>query len=194
MSKFRGAGKWRTEGPARTNTGSSIRGEPSFEWLQYIFLIDSVLGKISAPIPIPDDEFPIRTPGTGIAVPLGTESTEPRLRASIAAELDNTAMQTGIPIAAVDQDVPVLPTPDQAQPFREIHIRRTNQPSSQRDSGTSVPSGSSMGKPQRKKSSFRSALGRLFGKKSKNGGSSPPEHGASGMRAGQHRSVSLRLC
>ncbi|KAE9381688.1 hypothetical protein N431DRAFT_491010 [Stipitochalara longipes BDJ] len=171
MSKFRGAGKWRSEGPSRTNTGSSIRG------------------KISAPIPIPDDEFPIRSPGTGIAVPLGTDGVEARLRASIATELDNTALQTGIPIVStVDPKLPIQSTAGQAQPFREIQIPRTNQPSSQRDSGTSVPSGSSMGKPQRKKSSFRSALGRLFGKRSKNGGTSPPEQGTSGMKAGQHRS------
>src|SRR5882672_8184162 len=109
-----------------------------------------MLGKISAPIPIPDDEFPIRTPGTGMAVPLGTDGIEPRLRASIAAELDNTALQTGVPTSStVDPKLPILSTPDQAQPFREIQIRRTNQPSSQRESGTSVPSGSSVGKPQR---------------------------------------------
>jgi hypothetical protein len=155
------------------------------------FTTDSALGKISAPIPIPDDEFPIRSPGTGIAVPLGTDGVEAHLRASIATELDNTALQTGIPIlTTVDPKLPIQSTAGQAQPFRELPVRRTNQPSSQRDSGTSVPSGSSMGKPQRKKSSFRSALGRLFGKKSKNGGTSPPEQGAGGMKAGQHRSVS----
>jgi hypothetical protein len=56
MSKFRGPTKWRTDGPVRTNTGSSIRG------------------KISAPIIADDDEFPIRLPGTSIATPLGKES------------------------------------------------------------------------------------------------------------------------
>jgi hypothetical protein len=154
-----------------------------------------VIGKISAPIPIQDDdEFPIRTPGAGIATPLGTEGTETRLRVSIAADLDNTSLQAGIPISnTADPKLPIQSIAGPAQPFREIQIRRTNQPSMQRNSGASVPSRSSMGKPQRKKSSFRSALGRLFGKKSKNGGASPPEQGASGMRAGQHRSVSLHL-
>jgi hypothetical protein len=194
MSKFRG-GRWRSDGPARTNTGSSIRGETSFEWLRCRFITNWKIGKISAPIPIQDDdEFPIRTPGAGIAMPLGSEAIESRLRASIAAELDNTALQTVMPINnTMDPKAPVQSTLGPAEQFREVPIRRTNQPSTQRDSGASMPSGSSIGKPQRKKSSFRSALGRLFGKKSKNGGASPPEQGVSGMRAGQHRSVSLLL-
>ncbi len=151
-------------------------------------------GKISAPIPFQDDdEFPIRTPGTGIATPLGSDGTEARLRASLAAEIDNKALQTGIPISNTENpNLSIHPAAAPTQPVPETQTRRTNQPTELRDSGTSIPSASSIGKPQRKKSSFRSALSRLFGKKSKNGGlAGAQEPGASGARAGQHRSVSL---
>jgi hypothetical protein len=194
MSKFRGAGKWRSDGPTRTNTGSSIRGKMFFKASHGKFVANLAQGKISAPIPFPadDDEFPIRTPGAGIATPLGSDGVETRLRASIAAELDNTALQTGIRMSnTVDPKLSVQSAAGPPQAFPETQIRRTNQPSALRNSGTSVPSGSSIGKPQRKKSSFRSALGRLFGKKSKNGGStSPREQSVGGVKAGQHRSVS----
>jgi hypothetical protein len=171
------------------NTGSSIRGKMFFESFYRKFIANLPRGKISAPIPFPtdDDEFPIRTPGAGIATPLGSEGMETRLRASIAAELDNTALQTGIPMSnTIDPKLSMSSTAGPPQILPE-----TNHPSALRNSGTSVPSGSSIGKPQRKKSSFRSALSRMFGKKSKNGGStSPQEQDASGVKAGQHRSVS----
>ena len=159
---------------------------------KWTYLINAGQGKISAPIPFPDDdEFPIRSPGSGIATPLGKEPIGPPLRGSIAEELDNMAVQTGIPASrAVDPKLsnPALAGP--TQPYLEPQIRRSFQPSALRNSETSMPSASSAGKPQRKKSSFRSALGRLFGKKSKNSGSSSPQAQiAGGGRADQHRSV-----
>jgi hypothetical protein len=178
MSKFRGAGKWRNEGPVRTNTGSSIRG------------------RIGPPIPIPDDdEFPIRSPGTGIATPLGNEALERqfRLRASTASEHDHALQQTDDAVVAPLEPAGQAPSPptQTTQVSQEAGVRRTNQPSALRNSQTSVPSGSSAGKPQRKKSSLRSVFGRLFGKKRKDSNSSSTrEQGAGGMRAGQHRSVS----
>ena len=137
MSKFRG-GKRRTDGPSRANTGSSIRG------------------RIGPPIPIPDDdEFPIRSPGTGIATPLATDGNERKfpLRSSTTAERDSAAQQA----------------------------------STLRYSQISAPSGSSIEKPQRKKSSLKSVFGRLFGKKRKPSNAS---NGQNGSPARQHRSVS----
>ena len=175
MNKLRGPGKWRSEGgPVRTNTGSSIRGKI-----------------ISPPIPFPeDDEFPIRAPGTGIATPLGTEGVDNsmRLRGSTATELDNTGYQTGT--AVTDLIDPTMETPVPAQQSQESPPRFLN-PGALRTSMDSMPSGLSVAKPQRKKSSLRSVLGRLFGKKRK-GSASPTsqDQGLTNVRAEAHRSVS----
>ncbi len=178
MSKFRGAGKWRVEGPVRTNTGSSIRGKT-----------------ISQPIPFPDDdEFPIRTPGTGIALPLGADGIE-RLRLSTAnSELDNAPHQTddftsGTWTPPMPREAP--PPPPEAQVPRITQGHKPNQPSGLRNSATSVLDAQSIEKPQRKKSSMRSVFGRLFGKKRKDSTSSDKRaaSGSSDIRAGQHRSV-----
>ncbi|KAK0119190.1 hypothetical protein ONS96_012254 [Cadophora gregata f. sp. sojae] len=181
MSKFRGTGKWRAEGPARSNTGTSIRGKT-----------------ISQPIPFPDDdEFPIRTPGSGIALPLGADGIE-RLRESTATdEIDSTSHQTGIAVSdyTTGTRTPPMPTEPppplpEAQVMRNIQGHRPNQPSGLRNSIASVPDAPSIDKPQRKKSSLRSVFGKLFGKKRK--GSSPSSSkrasGTSDVRAGQHRS------
>jgi len=180
MSKFRSPGKWKADGPARTNTGSSIRG------------------KIGPPIPIPDDdEFPIRTPGTGIATPLSGTVEQPLvLRASTAT--DRSAQQIGIATSDVSELRQSSSTPP--QPPVEEPFRRTTQPSALRNSNlrnsmASVPSGSSGGKPQRKKSSLRSVLGKLFGRKRKAGSTSSNEKDKSSsvLRADQHRSVGILL-
>jgi hypothetical protein len=175
MNKLRGPGKWGSEGgPVRTNTGSSIRGKI-----------------ISPPIPFPeDDEFPIRAHGTGIAPPLGTEGVDNsmRLRGSTAAELDNTCYQTGA--AVTDFIDPTMETPVPAQQSQESPLRFLN-PGALRTSMGSMPSGTSVGKPQRKKSYLRSVLGRLFGKKRK-GSASPTsqDQDLNNVRAEAHRSVS----
>ncbi|KAG4427449.1 hypothetical protein IFR05_017068 [Cadophora sp. M221] len=179
MSKFRGAGKWRAEGPARSNTGTSIRGKT-----------------ISQPIPFPDDdEFPIRTPGSGIALPLSADGIE-RLRVSTPnGEMDTTTHQTGIAVTdyMAGTRTPTMPTEPppplpEAQVTRTIQGHRPNQPSGLRNSIASVPNPPSI--PQRKKSSLRSVFGKLFGKKRK--GSSPSsskrDSGSGDVRAGQHRS------
>jgi len=176
MSKFRSPGKWKPDGITRTNTGGSIRG------------------KIGPPIPIPDDdEFPIRTPGTGIATPLGTGSVEktPGLRGSTAT--DRSIQQTGIGAGDFADRTQSASIP--AQSSTEEPLRRTTQPSALRISTASIPSGASVEKPQRKKSSLRSVFGRLFGKKRKGGSTSSNEKDQSpnGLRADQHRSVSA-LC
>ncbi|TVY80651.1 hypothetical protein LSUE1_G006509 [Lachnellula suecica] len=162
MSKFRS--------PGRTNTGTSIRG------------------KIGPPIPMPDDdEFPIRTPGAGIATPLGDGIAEPLgLRGSTAT--DYLTHKIGTPPR--DSPEPIHDASVPAQSSIEEPFRRAAQPSPLRTSMGTAPSKISSSKPQRKKSSLRSVLGKLFGKKRKSGSttSNEKEQRASGLRAEQHRS------
>jgi hypothetical protein len=179
MSKFRGPAKWRADGPTRTNTGSSIRGKP-----------------ISNPILLTeDDEFPIRTPGTGIATLVGTEGVEKQLhlRASAIVRPNSKVNSQNIPSSDVaepstaEEPAPVTPP----QPSYVPPSPPQRQPAPVRNSTTSKPSGSSEGKPQRKKSSLRSVFGRLFGKKQKTSPSTSPRiPERSDLRVGQHRSVS----
>lgn len=166
MSKFR-----------RQGTGQSVRGKT-----------------ISHPIPFPDDdEFPIRTPGTGIAMPLGSDAeNQIRIRESVATQLETTSHQTGIAVSDfIDPGAAAQSGPMPLQPSPEPPVRRTNQPSHLRSSTASKNTGSSVGRPQRKKSTMRAVFGRLFGKRRKgSGSSSPKEQGPNEIRAGQHRSVS----
>ncbi|TVY46180.1 hypothetical protein LCER1_G009380 [Lachnellula cervina] len=170
MSKFRSPGKWKPDGVARANTGGSIRG------------------RIGPPIPIPDDdEFPIRTPGTGIATPVGTGSVERSIGRRGSTATDHSLQQTGNSASGFTDRPRSASIP--AQPVAEELPRRTTQPGALRNSTASIPSGSSVEKPQRKKSSLRSVLGKLFGKKRKGGSNSSNEKGKStgGVRD-QHRS------
>jgi hypothetical protein len=175
MRKFKGAGR-KPATPSRSNTTSSIRG------------------KISAPIPIStaDDEFPIRTPGTGIAMPLGQEGLERELRAAPTPLQVETVKQEEADISAPVEEQPrAAPSePPPTVPSHENPAPQARQVSPLRGSGVSNPSGSSIEKPQRKKSTLRSVLGRLFGKKRKSGSSADGIH-ASSPRAGQHRSVRI---
>lgn len=165
MSKFRGSGKWKPDGPARTNTGSSIRG------------------RISAPIIAGDDEFPIRLPCAGIAAPLERDSMErqPQLRSSTSSGQ----------ILQPDRIASPRASPPPAQPSHEPPPP-PNQPSALRTSAVSNPLNSNDGKAQRKKSSLGSVFRKIFGTK-KRKDSLSSRGGAQGpgdFRAGQHRSVS----
>lgn len=161
-SRTRGADK-----PARTNTGASIRGKT-----------------ISHPIPIPDDdEFAIRTPGTGIALPLGPEALERemRLRTSTATE---ELHPSAPPSMESDGMAQTTTYPTNQSPHAQVS--RVQLPKTTRDSVSgSVPSGSSVGKPKR---SFKSMLGRMFGKKKKHSLGTSSKSGSEALRAGQHRS------
>jgi hypothetical protein len=171
------AAKWRADKPARANTGASIRGKT-----------------ISNPIPIPDDdEFPIRTPGTGIALPLGTEALERemRLRTSIATE----ELHPSQPPEDDSEQTVAQTTTFSTDQSVQAEVRHTRMPTianaALRNSvAGSVPSGSSAGRPERKKSSLKSVLGRLFGKKRKPSSSSISKLNTNSLRADQHRSVS----
>ncbi|KAI9053372.1 hypothetical protein LZ554_002331 [Drepanopeziza brunnea f. sp. 'monogermtubi'] len=173
MSKLRAAGKRREE-PARTNTGSSVRGKT-----------------ISQPIPFPDDdEFPIRTPGTGIALPLDAEGIE-RLRVSTTAtnESDKTSHPNGTAVSELTPPREAPSPPHEAQVRRATQGHKPNQPSKLRNSVTSVPHSPSTEKPQRKKSSMRSVFGRFFGKKQTSSPTpSEADRGSSSARTEQHRS------
>lgn len=157
----------------------------------------SVRGKvISHPIPIPgpdDDEFPIRTPGSGIALPLDAAEIE-RLMVSAAAASERgiTSYQTGIAISdfgGPPQPPPPPPTARDAPP----DTATATASSAPRDSVSSVTKAGSLGPPARHRSSVRCVLGRMFGRRRKN--STRPgrdERGAShgAVRAEHHRSVS----
>ncbi len=175
MKKFRGAGR-KPATPSRSNTTSSIRG------------------KISAPIPIStaDDEFPIRTPGTGVAMPLSHEGREREPRAAPnPLQLEMVKQEEADPAAPPDELPRATPSaPPSTVPSHENPPSQARQCSPLRGSGVSNPSASSLEKPQRKKSTLRTVLGKLFGKKRKSDTSKNGHHDAS-PRAGQHRSVSM---
>ena len=172
MSKFRGTGKWRIDGPVRTNTGSSIRG------------------KISAPIIADDDEFPIRLPGTGIATPLGKDSMEKQLQLRSSAGSGQILQPDRIASNGIGDAPRASPSPP--HPSHEPPPPPINQPSVLRTSTASTPSGTNDGKPQRKKSSLGSVFRKIFGGKRRkdSSSSSTAAQGPGGFRAGQHRSVS----
>ena len=171
MSKFRGAAKWRPDGPSPTNTGSSIRG------------------KISAPIIADDDEFPIRLPGTGIATPLGEDSMDrPRQLRSSAGSGQILQPDRIASFGTGDAPRPSLSPP---HPSHENPPPPTTKPSDFRPSTPSMPPDANAGKPHRKKSSLGSVFRKIFGKKRKESLSSSAAAQRPGdFRAGQHRSVS----
>ncbi|KAI0013368.1 hypothetical protein F4779DRAFT_640739 [Xylariaceae sp. FL0662B] len=129
----------------------------------------SIRGKISGPIPM-DDEFPMRQPGTGIA-----HEGRPRPLESLA-EDKPTSLNPGNTSSEVTRedktDSGVTPSgPSQASnvsnsPQRQ---RRTAHSSTLRYSTVSegTGTGTDTDRPQRKKSTIRSALGKLFGRKKK---------------------------
>lgn len=163
--------KYKPSAPSRANTGTSIRG------------------KISAPIPIPDDEeFPIRSPGTGIATPLGNEGIDKQLRAPTGIH------QTGIAVS----DFSELRAPSTQQSYTEgpLQPRHVLQ-KTLRNSQISQTDGSSIEKPQRKKTTFKSVIGRLFGTKKGRSSASASRSSTQNpntARVDQHRSVSNGSC
>lgn len=156
--------KYKPTGPSRT--ASSIRG------------------KISAPIPIPDDdEFPIRSPGTGIATPLDVGGIDKQLHVPLVGH--------GIAVSDFsDTRAPSTTYTDSIAPPRHVL------PTGLRNSEISQPSvESSIEKPQRKKTTFKFVIGRLFGtKKGRSASARSSAQNPSTDKAGQHRSVSFDLC
>jgi hypothetical protein len=183
----------------------------------------SIRGKISAPIPMPnpneDEEFPIRKPGTSFAAPKEPSDDEFPIRrpgqaqrvSTIPPPEDEEAEQSGHQAHVSDtgqSNVPERPQytppapPDGPSPSSGTggpgtspSQRRTNPSSTLRFSQISAAStghtGHSGDRPQRKKSTLRNALSRIFGRRKKGGSQgSVSTDRMSGLAGNQHRSVS----
>lgn len=164
--------------PPRSRTGESIRG------------------KISGPIPIPDDEFPMRNPGTGIATstPLPEDNNNDRQWPADQQVMPDTAEAGG---RGRNVDSVVGPSgpgsiKGSIQRSSPQSQRRTNPPSTLRHSVISENtdrSVTSKDKPQRKKSTLGGVFSRLFGKKKKKASISTTSQRASTLqRPSQHHS------
>lgn len=149
----------------------------------------SIRGQISGPIPIPDpmdDEFPMRDPGATRATPLdGDEIAVNDAKADTQAlEHDQRRQLANTPLAnpprteatgSVHDDIEAFldtarPKSRSASTRRESPKRVTKPARDQRASAMSSDTTQARGGkegPQRKRSTFRSALSRLFGRKKK---------------------------
>ncbi|KFY50768.1 hypothetical protein V496_09182 [Pseudogymnoascus sp. VKM F-4515 (FW-2607)] len=125
--------------------GGNRRGSDSNE-----LKVSAVRGKISAPIPIPtdDDEIPERM--VGLAIPFGYNTADDGQGTL------HSQTQTSITRSPPRRISPQRPSGDE--------LRRSTTGSRFRESGLLSPL-ASPAKPERRKGSFRAALGRLFGKK-----------------------------
>ncbi|PKS06624.1 hypothetical protein jhhlp_007373 [Lomentospora prolificans] len=189
-------------GPGRQKTGQSIRG------------------KISGPIPIPnpaDDEFPMRTATTApeniepvaqlpppptppqtyqhSASTASLPQNQPPAPSGPSLELahHNPADVNHSPPASSRRGTSADPT-SMADAARVSPQRSTNQSAQVRYSTFSASSqktGNTSTKdvPQRKKSTLRGALSKLFGRKKKTGSQASVEAEGSGITSTQHRSV-----
>lgn len=145
---------------------------------------ETIRGRISGPIPIPspmDDEFPMRQPGTGIAKPLDAEDDKETAVEPPAPERDKQSPSPPVvsasPAPVVAQNVTPdpeparTPEPRTGTALRNSPRRGTNISSTLRYSmasqDTTAQTSSSKDRPQRKKSTLRGALGKLFGRKKK---------------------------
>lgn len=179
MSKLKRPATWRAEAPVRVNPDSAIRG------------------RISGPIPFSttedDDEFLSRTPSTAFATLKGYEGLEKPLYHGTTPSPHPSSIRNDI--SATDFVEPARPAPPIPTSVRQSSEMPASQPARPRESSQqsmgSCPSRASTGRPQRKKSTMRSVLGKLFGKKQKNYSCTSSHHPADRVRAGQHRSVSL---
>lgn len=183
----------------------------------------SIRGKISGPIPIPspvDDEFPMRNPGTGIATPLTEgDMKEQMMHPPQAEQRAGSIVSVPQPQPEVSQapraDSVIAPTGSAgsgsgsaSSPTSATHAnananantpqsqRRTNASSNLRYSAVSASSeqtGASKDRPQRKKSTLRGALGKLFGRKKKTSsqGSTDSQRVSTYNASNQHKSVSF---
>ncbi|KAH9242924.1 hypothetical protein K456DRAFT_118509 [Colletotrichum gloeosporioides 23] len=133
----------------------------------------SIRGKISGPIPIPnpiDDEFPMRNPGTGIATPpvVGSTVATPQPEVSQPPRTESVVVPPGT--GSTSGSSPTAASHANSHSNSPQSQRRTNVSSNLRYSTVSAASeqtGASKERPQRKKSTLRGALGKLFGRKKK---------------------------
>ncbi|KAI1504399.1 hypothetical protein F5X99DRAFT_39419 [Biscogniauxia marginata] len=137
-----------------TNTGRSRPGQPSPP--------NTIRGRISGPIPI-DDEFPIRNPGSSMA----HEGHPAQLEALIKADRSVSSGNTPPEVAREDRADSVSHSGPSQTSYNSSspHQRRTNRSSTLRYS--TVSDATDVSRPQRKKSTLKLALGKLFGRKRK---------------------------
>ena len=176
MTKPKVMGAWKSDDPVRTDTGPTVRGKP-----------------ISSPIPFPDsDEFPFRTHGPSISLSRELEDIEKhpsqeRLASAEPPSLPEEDEKDAPPDTESIESLVASPP----QPSYEPPAPPARQPSHVRISTPALSSNVAAEKPKKKKSSLRTVLGKLFGKKSKETRPSTlPEEGTPDIRAGAHRSVS----
>jgi len=148
----------------------------------------NIRGKISGPIPIPDDEFPIRNFGSSMAqerIP-----NQPGLasqRESVAAST-NAAFAHGATLGSKTNSLSQSGPSQDSTVSTPVRRRRTNRSSALRYSTLSEATDS--GSPSRKKSALRMAIGKLFGRRNKQGSRSTSDSEAQGSSSDRHHSVS----
>lgn len=179
MSRFSKTGTWKSETSGRTNASSTIRG------------------RISAPIPIQDDddEFPIRSPGTSIATPLeslNSDGIEKVMRGSAISGRDSALAHGNIGMGSYIEPprrIGTSPLPS-GRPSYNPPSRRTEDYSIPRSaSPVGRPSGPILSKPARKKSTLKGVFGKIFGMKRKDVPNK--KQGVDALQSEQHhRSVS----
>ncbi|KAI8632548.1 hypothetical protein F5Y19DRAFT_367735 [Xylariaceae sp. FL1651] len=124
----------------------------------------NIRGKISGPIPIDDDEFPIRNPGSSIALEGEPKQLESVPQRDSAATSTNTALNV---TREEKTDSVAQSGPSQASTTSTPQRRRTNRSSALRYS--TVSEATDAEPSSRKKSSLRLAIGKLFGRNKKKG-------------------------
>ncbi|KAI1640460.1 hypothetical protein F4809DRAFT_440945 [Biscogniauxia mediterranea] len=137
-----------------TNSGRSRPGQPSPS--------NTIRGRISGPIPI-DDEFPIRNPGSSMA----HEGHPARLETPTKADHSISPGNTPPEVAREDKADSLSHSGPSQTSYNSSspNQRRTNRSSTLRYS--TVSDSTDVSRPQRKKSTLKSALGKLFGRKRK---------------------------
>ncbi|CAD6445728.1 e8e5e9ea-acae-4fe2-9e89-441a0b1b4348 [Sclerotinia trifoliorum] len=173
MSKFSKTGTSKSETSGRTNTGSTIRG------------------KISAPIPIKDDdEFPIRSPGTSIATPLGSlrsDGVEKVMRDSAISGRDSALAYGDIGMGDYIEPprrIGTSPLPSDRPSYNPPSRRTQDYTVLRSSSPVGRPSDSVLLKPARKKSTLKGVFGKIFGKKRKD--APTQRQGVGALQSEQH--------
>ncbi|KAF2964394.1 hypothetical protein GQX73_g9189 [Xylaria multiplex] len=140
-----------------SNAGRGRPGQPPHS---------NIRGKISGPIPIHDDEFSTRNTGSSIAQEGIPEQPDPGTQRDSAAVSANSALN---PTRDDKASSLAQSGPSQASTTSKPVRRRTNRSSTLRYSTAS--NATDTASPSRKKSSFRVAIGKLFGKRNRKQGS-----------------------
>ncbi|GAW23142.1 hypothetical protein ANO14919_126920 [Xylariales sp. No.14919] len=159
-----------------SNAGRTRPGQPPHS---------NIRGKISGPIPISDDEFSTRNPRSSIAEEGMPDQLDPATQRDSATASTNMALH-----ASHDDKTSSLAQsgPSQASTNSNPVRRRTNRSSTLRYS--TVSDATDRVSPSRKKSAFRTAIGKLFGKRNRKQGSRSPSNSRAqtGSSSDHHRS------